>query len=260
MEIWKDIQGYEGLYQISSCGRVKSLNSKRKYMKPLHATSGYLRVQLYKNGKPHDFYIHILVAQAFIPNRENKQEVNHKDGNKENNDVENLEWVSRSENQIHAIKTNLRPASPMTGRFGKDNPNSKVILQYNRDGTFIREWVGVAETARVLHCAPSQIFVCLCGKRKTGAGFIWKYKHSDNYPLQIQPVVYSCQGTRTWKQTNPRAMNRIVQLNKDGKVVKIWENYKQIEEETGFNNGNIYKAINGKLKSAYGFIWRYESK
>ena len=259
METWKDIQDYEGLYQISNFGRVKSLRSKGKFLNPLPSTSGYSKVQLYKNGKSRDSYIHILVATAFLPKSDNKQEVNHKDGNKRNNNVENLEWVTKSENQKHAIETNLRAASPMTGRTGKNNPNSKTILQYNMDGAFVREWTGIAETARAIHCAPSQIFACLSGRRKTGAGFIWRYKYSNNYPPEIPPIEFNCQGSRTWKQTNPRAMHRIAQLTKDGNVVKIWENYKQIAEETGFSNGNIYKVISGKLKSAYGFIWRYES-
>lgn len=99
-ELWKNIKGYEGLYQISSLGRVKSFY-KNKILKPRVKENNYLIVSLYKEGKDKKFYIHRLVAEAFIPNTDNKEYVNHKDFNKSNNSVENLEWVTRSENFRH---------------------------------------------------------------------------------------------------------------------------------------------------------------
>ncbi len=99
-EFWKDIRGYEGLYQISSLGRVKSFY-KNKILKPRVKENDYLIVSLYKEGKDKKFYIHRLVAEAFIPNPENKEYVNHKDFNKSNNSIGNLEWVTRIENFRH---------------------------------------------------------------------------------------------------------------------------------------------------------------
>ena len=113
-EIWKDIEGYEGLYQVSNLGRVKSLDRidcrgqhlKGKLIKPLPTKQEYVRVGLCKNGIRKHFMIHRLVAQAFIPQHIT---VNHKDGNKSNNTVDNLEWLSQKENNIHAYRTGLKP-------------------------------------------------------------------------------------------------------------------------------------------------------
>ena len=110
MEVWKDIKGYEGRYQVSNNGRVKSLPINEKYckrtdeiiLKPFMCGSGYQEVILKINGQRKPKLIHRLVADAFIPNPTNKKEVNHKDGNKFNNDYTNLEWVSSSENIRHS--------------------------------------------------------------------------------------------------------------------------------------------------------------
>lgn len=107
-EIWKDIDGYDGAYQVSNLGRVKSFKCKEpRILKPWSA-AGYLQVELWSNGIGKRFKVSRLVAFAFIPNPENKPEVNHVDRNKLNNCVENLEWATRLENQRHAIVTGLR--------------------------------------------------------------------------------------------------------------------------------------------------------
>lgn len=108
-EIWKDIAGYEGLYQISNFGRVKRTyrNGNVKILKSWINRQGYLIVDLCKNSKRKHFPVHRLVAQAFIPNPENKPEPNHEDGNKFNNHVSNLKWVTRAENVQHALDEGL---------------------------------------------------------------------------------------------------------------------------------------------------------
>lgn len=117
MEIWVDIEGYEGMYQISSYGNVRSLDREvhggyaGTYIRKGAAKAltpdfdGYLSVSLHKDGKDKVFRVHRLVASAFIPNPDNKLEVNHKDLDKTNNHVDNLEWVTRSENEKHAYAT-----------------------------------------------------------------------------------------------------------------------------------------------------------
>lgn len=182
-EVFKDICGYEGLYQVSNLGNVKSLSFGAKNMRMSNISKllkisttncGYCKVQLYKSGKPKMCYVHRLVAEAFIPNPENKSQVNHIDGNKLNNVVSNLEWVTASGNQIHAIEHNLRTPSPMIGKFGKLNHNSKPVLQYDLNNMLLKRWDSISDAGRY-YGERSNISCCLCGHHRTAYGFIWRY-------------------------------------------------------------------------------------
>ncbi|MBR1646190.1 MAG: NUMOD4 motif-containing HNH endonuclease [Selenomonadaceae bacterium] len=107
-EEWRDVVGYEGLYQVSNCGRVKSFQKDNvKILKSNPGIGGYLRVVLCKDFKKKNRFVHVLVAQAFIPNPEGKRQINHIDGNKQNSHVSNLEWVTPAENIQHALKMGL---------------------------------------------------------------------------------------------------------------------------------------------------------
>jgi len=118
---WKKIKGFDN-YSISNDGMVR--NDKRGVIKSrLIGTDGYCIAHLYKNGKKKNVRISRLVAEAFIPNAKCKPDVNHKDGNKMNNTVSNLEWVTKSENMIHAYQTGLNKPHPSYGMLGKKNPN-----------------------------------------------------------------------------------------------------------------------------------------
>ena len=189
-EIWKDIKGYEGLYQISSFGNVKSLdryiinkNGDKQYFPGKYLTQGisdnYLKVILSKNNKQRTFRVHILVARAFIPNPENKPEVNHIDGNKKNNKVNNLEWNTRSENELHAYKNGLaKPSNKQkqaVAKYAKENYSKKVV-QYSLNGEFIKEWNSMHDVWRELGIRPSYICRCCKGLRNQTCGYIWKYK------------------------------------------------------------------------------------
>jgi hypothetical protein len=105
MEIWKDVKGYEGIYQVSIAGSVRRvLKNGFRDLKPISHSGGYLRVKLRNKGNDKDAYIHRLVAEAFIPNPHNLKEVNHISGDKENNFIDNLEWCNRRENCSHNSK------------------------------------------------------------------------------------------------------------------------------------------------------------
>ena len=160
MEVWKDIEGYDGLYQVSSCGRVKNSRTGR-VLKAVKDIYGYLIVNLYKNGKRINYKVHRLVAQTFIPNPENKPQVNHLDEDKENNHVENLEWCTAKENNNHG-EHNLRVSKI----------NSKPIICIE---TGI-EYYGTNECARQMGLHQSNITKVLKGKYKTTGGYTFKYK------------------------------------------------------------------------------------
>ena len=154
----KDVVGYEGLYAVTSCGKVYSYKSK-KFLKPLSDKDGYLCIKLYKNGKYKNYKIHRLVAQAYIPNNENLPQVNHKDENKANNCVNNLEWCDAKYNSNYGTIIDRR---------------KKPILQYDLDGNFIREWPSATDVGKEVRV---NIVHCLSGKQKTAYGYIWKYKN-----------------------------------------------------------------------------------
>ena len=163
-EIWKDISGYEGLYQISNLGNVKSLNysrtGKERILKPGTDKDGYLLVTLYKNRNKRPFKIHRLVAKAFIPNPDNKSDVNHKDENKTNNCVDNLEWMTRMKNN----------------NFGTRNERiSKSVLQFTKNGEFVKEWPSATQIKIELGFDQSNISDCCNEKRKSAYEYIWKF-------------------------------------------------------------------------------------
>lgn len=178
-EIWKDIPGYEGLYQVSNLGNVKSVHwnhsNEIRTIKPFN-NNGYWRVVLYKDRMHKKFLVHVLVAKSFIPNPQNKPCVNHIDGNGHNNMISNLEWVTFSENTRHAIAHNLRPAGVICiHKRGCDSPLAKGILQTSLDNKFSRFWSCSQEAANELNFSVSAIRRCCRGERKTYKGFYWCY-------------------------------------------------------------------------------------
>ena len=158
---------------------IKNKNSRIIKMKKAKVGSGYLFVCLYKEGRRYQKLIHRLVAESFIANPENKPQVNHKDGNKKNNNVSNLEWATNSENGLHSFRVLKRkPAKAMLGRFGKNNPLSKIVLQI-KDGKVIAEFYGASEAERETGVFCSNISACCCGKVKSAGGYEWKYKQKN---------------------------------------------------------------------------------
>lgn len=169
-EIWKDIKGFEGIYQISNTGFVKSLRTNNIRISGNNG-NGYRYVPLSKHGKVKNHYIHRLVALAFIPNPLKKYTVNHSDGNKNNNHVDNLEWATQSENSQHGFDNGL-----IKQKKGAKNPNSKKIIQFTMDMNFIREYDYIREAEKITGIKSQNIGMACMGKYKQSGGFIWRYK------------------------------------------------------------------------------------
>lgn len=180
VEIWKDIEGFTG-YQVSNLGIVRSLDRtktvinhkgtwehefKGTVMKQQTDKYGYSRVMLHADSQQKNCKIHRLVAMAFLPNPENKGTVNHKDGDKLNNTVDNLEWNTQAEQNIHAYKAGLRLI------------HCKPVLQIDiGTGKVMQEYPSIREAERQMKVSQGSITDCLNGKQKSCRGFHWKYKN-----------------------------------------------------------------------------------
>lgn len=169
LEIWKDVKGYEGLYQVSNTGKVRSLNYRRtgevREMKPCLMTTGYLVIWLKKNGRGKTFKVHRLVAEAFIPNPENLTQVNHKDECTTNNCVDNLEWCDGKYNCNYGTRIE---------RMSRNH--FKTILQFTLDGVLIKEWESRKSASETLGIKGCSISNNLAGRNRTAGGFKWAYK------------------------------------------------------------------------------------
>lgn len=189
MEIWRDIEGYENLYQVSSKGRVRSLDRyvnnkgkldfrKGKILTPCNRKDGYLSVSLSKDGVITTHSIHRLVATAFIPNPNNYPMINHKDENPQNNFVENLEYCDAKYNMNYGTINKRRGESL---GYGKNNPYSKPILQFTKEGEFIRKWDCSMDIQRELGFNNSNITACCKGKKHFLSAYGYKWGYADDY-------------------------------------------------------------------------------
>ena len=185
-EIWKPVTNYENYYEVSNFGNVKSVNRHVKCKgnsllflqgKLMNYVISNKRVTLCKEHKGKQFFTHRLVALAFIDNIDLKPQVNHKDGDKLNNQVSNLEWCTQSENVIHAYKTGLTiPTGKRKGINGYLHPQSKVVLQIDLNGVIIDEYGSIGVT-KFAGFTPQHVHSCCIGKLKTHKKFKWQYKN-----------------------------------------------------------------------------------
>lgn len=233
-EIWKDIEGYEEMYQVSNLGKVRSLERtiirkdgkpltiKEQILKPSLDGSGYYFVSLTKNKQPKYYRIHRLIAEAFIPNPDNKPEIDHINTDKTDNtvwlnedgsvnyDKTNLRWVTHKENMNNQTTTSKmsnsqkgkhlsqetkkkiskslknNPSKPWLGKFGNEHPNSKPILQFTKDGEFMKKWECFNEIERNLGISHSNILKVIRGIRNHTGGYKWGYAEDyERIPFKV---------------------------------------------------------------------------
>lgn len=168
-EVFLSVPGYEGYYEISNLGNIKSLRSG-KLMKQSKNKDGYKLVSLTIGGKSKCFSVHRLVAFAFIPNPENLPEINHKDENPSNNCADNLEWCDRKYNLNYG---GYRERMSKTQK--EVAPRKRSVIAYHKDGSYFKTYDSIGEAENELGIGKSCISQCLRGKQKTAGGYIWKY-------------------------------------------------------------------------------------
>ena len=179
-EIWRDIKGFEGIYQVSNIGRVK--NSKGRIRSLKTNNKGYYIISLYKNNIEKTYLIHRLVAQAFLPNPNNLPEINHKDEIKSHNMIwvnedgsidynkSNLEWCDRKSNCNYGLRNKIM-----------GDKHKKPILQITIDGCLVNKWDSAQDAANELSYDKSNIGRCCMGKQQTYKNYFWKYYNLDTY-------------------------------------------------------------------------------
>jgi hypothetical protein len=203
-EQWKDIEGYEGLYQVSNEGRVKSLNYRQtkqeKILKAFKNNNGYLLVGLCKNGKPTHKLVHRLVAEAFIPMVEGKQEIDHINSVRHDNRVENLRWCTSEENAKNPITLEKVKAANRK----KAEALSKKVFCYDTNFNFLSGFSSTADTARQLKLSQGNVTLTCLGALKHYKGYIFSYIPN------LTKEAYE----ETLEQGKEKAINRLKSVNK----------------------------------------------
>lgn len=179
-EEWRDIKGFEGLYQVSNMGRVKSMSRSvrantcgvrilpEKILREGESNSGYMLVVLCKEGKHHNKMVHRLVAEAFIPNPQNYAEVNHKDENKLNNNLNNLEWCNRAYNVNYG-----------TGVSRCAKTKWKAVEMIDSDGCIIKHFCSALEAERQTKVSRKSISLVCLGKKREAGGYLWRFAYGN---------------------------------------------------------------------------------
>ena len=171
---WREVKEYSN-YEVNQLGEIRH-KKRQKILKPRDNNGGYQYVNFKINGKNTNFAVHRIVANAFIPNPNGYTEVNHKDYNKKNNCVDNLEWVSNSQNKQHSY-------------LKQENKKSrgKAVNQYTKEGIFLKTFDSVSDAAKELGCCVAAISNCCLGRTKTSQGFRWSFVESSTTKYERKP-------------------------------------------------------------------------
>ena len=262
-EIWKDIKGFEGRYQVSNLGRVRSLDHvtimRRKgykdcsvlyrgnMLKPsLHL--GYYRISMTKNGHKRPYLVHRLVAEAFIPNPNNLPMINHKDEVRSNNVVDNLEWCDALYNNNYGTRNERLFESVC-------RPRMRAVLQYDKEGNLIQRFESISEASRLTGIDVQRIHsACHNRERRHGTnGYIFKFSDEGDYTFKHQKY----NNLKHWQKHNIAKRKKVYQYDINGNFIKEYASINEASIKTGITFMCISKNCSGIIRKTHGYIFRY---
>lgn len=253
-ETWKEVKGYENLYMVSNLGRIKSLARltrkkngsyypvKEKILKPITTTRGYKVVALPTGNGQRQFFVHRLVAIAFIPNPHNYPFINHKDENKSNNHVENIEWCTAKYNINYGNCRNKISESEIVS-----------VNAYTTSGDFIGYFKSLTEAANELNVFIQNISKCCQKKIGYTRGIVFRYAN-DTEGNKKENII----SANRYLKTAAHKAKRVIQYTLDGKAIKTYNSISEAAKQNGLSAGNIWSCCNKKYKSTGGYRWAYK--
>ena len=240
-EEWRPVVGYDGLYEVSNFGNVKSLNyhctGKSKNLKLILTKDGYFNVMLVKDKKKKIMRVHRLVAMAFIPNPDNLPIINHKDETRDNNRVENLEWCTNKYNLNYG-----------TYRKRMSELNEKYpVLQYTLDGVFVRRHTSTAAAAKYVHGLLSNILNVCTGKRNSAYGYKWEFE--DEFRKSQSDLYRINRKNRTHEIRRVSGTSlKVLQYSSDGILLSEYPSIVMASERTGISKYKIRRSCRSNIK------------
>lgn len=270
-EIWKDIEGYEGQYQVSNLGRVKTLarltvrpapatktgwreyRIPEKIMRLRPGTRGYLCVNLRQEEKPVTLMVHRLVAKAFVPNPDNLPIINHKDENRQNNRADNLEWCTAQYNVTYGHALELR----------YEKLKKCPVAMFKPDGTLIRTFPTAKDAERFIgkRGASRNIIMCCNGSRhhRTNYGYKWSYVIDGKIqPPTPDPTPEEKAASNRLRSEHHGRKRAVEQISLEGVLIAEYDSIIKASGAVGVAESVIRRAAAGKYKTAGGYRWRYK--
>lgn len=262
-EIWKAIEGFEGLYEISNQGVVRSSGREIVYadgrvykykqqVRKLTLNKGYLYVTLRKNGQTYSRKVHRLVAQAFIPNPLKKTCIDHVNTNKLDNRADNLRWVTHSENMMNDItRRNMSNRlkewlADKIVKVKKEKGYIKKVFQFNKDGELIKEFDSMAEASKITG-------ICLSSISQNCNGST-SYSHAGGYLWSFNEIV------APYVNPQMKRYKKIDLLSTNGEYIRTFTNVIEASEIMKVKKKGIHKCCRGDAKTYMGYIWKYNEK
>lgn len=232
---WRDVEGFEGFYAVNELGKVLSKHNKGKILNPIKHSRGYLYVNLYSPTKKRRAFVHRLVLESFSPTDNVGLEVNHIDGNKHNNSLENLEWVTPRENVKHARENDL---------LTQVTP----VNQYTLNGKFLNSFPSISKASESTEVGYSVIRGAIRGTHKSAGGFLWRKTRMVNSDLVITERI---SGTKNNEKP-------VMQFSKDGRFLRRFKSIAEASKQTGIGYAAVAKCVSGVNRTSGGYLWEYD--